>query len=84
MANTMLLPTLMTDRTMTATLRQKVMINPPWIRGQETFRRMGVGTERETGVGTRGHFYYNRKEIIFISHLFLVSYVNVNILLVFL
>lgn len=24
----------------------------------------------ETGVGTRGHFYYNRKEIIFISHFF--------------
>lgn len=38
----------------------------------------------ETGVDTRGHFYYNRKEIIFISHFFLVSYVNVNILLVFL
>lgn len=46
MANTMLLPTLMTDRTVTATLRQKVMTNPAWIWGQEeTFRRMGVGTE---------------------------------------
>lgn len=79
MANTMVLPTLMTDRTVTATLRQKVMIIPPWIWGQEeTFSRMGMGTE----MGDRS--WYRRSFFITGKIIFMVSYVNVNILLVFL
>jgi hypothetical protein len=35
MTNMMLLPTLMTDRTVTATEREKVMIMPAWTWGQK-------------------------------------------------
>lgn len=47
MTNMMLLPTVMTDRTVTATEREKVMIMPPWTWGQEETisSRLGVNTE---------------------------------------
>lgn len=53
MTNMMLLPTLMTDRTVTATEREKVMIMPPWTWGQEETisSRLGVGTEEWETIG---------------------------------